>query len=271
MKNTFNRWTMMILLAAWFLVMACTSDDNPVDTDRDVANTDFVAEESFSFQLAVINHARLGLEGINGNITINGDSKTDSVIVTGTKRVGSESTADAEAHLDELDVSMQNLTMEVLLRTTQPQETHGRNYVVDYTITVPDNFEVTVVNVNGTVTIESINSLVTVENENGQITLGDISASVYTSLTNGQISGEVTLPWNGTIEMDNTNGNIELELPSTTSAEFSARVVNGNIVLSNIALQNQVSSSTSLSGTMGDGQGTISLVTVNGNISVSGI
>lgn len=271
MKSTFTQWIMLILLFTCIFWMTCTSDDNPVDTDRDVANTNFVAEDSFSFRLAVINHAHLRLEGINGNVTITGDSETDSVIITGTKRVGSESTADAEEHLDELDVSMQDLATEVFLKTIQPQETHGRNYVVDYTITLPNNFEVTVDIINGTVTIESISNLVSVENVNGQIVLHEIIASVSVSLTNGQIEGEVTLPLNGTIDMVNINGNIELELPQSTSAEFSASVVNGNIVVSNIVLQNQVSSSTSLSGTMGDGQGTISLVTVNGNISVSGL
>ena len=90
------------------------------------------------------------------------------------------------------------------------------------------------------------------------------------SLVNGQIIAKITLPLNGSIEMANVNGNIELEIPTNTSAEFSAGLVNGNITITNLVLQNQVSSSTSLTGTFGNGEGTIALATVNGNINTTG-
>ena len=90
------------------------------------------------------------------------------------------------------------------------------------------------------------------------------------SLVNGQITAKITLPLNGNIGMANVNGNIDLEIPTNTSAEFSAGLVNGNITITNLVLQNQVSSSTSLTGTLGNGEGTIALTTVNGNISATG-
>jgi len=87
---------------------------------------------------------------------------------------------------------------------------------------------------------------------------------------NGQITAKITLPLNGNIGMANVNGNIDLEIPTNTSAEFSAGLVNGNITITNLVLQNQVSSSTSLTGTLSNGEGTIALTTVNGNISATG-
>jgi DUF4097 and DUF4098 domain-containing protein YvlB len=135
--------------------------------------------------------------------------------------------------------------------------------VVDYAITLPESFQVLADNLNGTVIVDSIHNLVSVGNVNGQITLNEIFGSAFVALVNGRIEGEITLPLEGTISMNLVNGNIDLDIPANTSAEFS-------ISVTGLHLQNQVSSPTSLRGTLGEGEGTISLTTVNGNISVSG-
>jgi len=269
MKNTFSGSIMFVLITTCILWINC-SDDKSVDSSDNVDNTDFVAEESFSFGGDIKNHSQLRLEAINGNVTITGISESDSVIITGEKRVGSESTEDAEEHLQELEVSVQDLGNEVFVKTIQPEETYGRSYTVNYTITLPKNLTVLANNVNGTVTIDSINNTVSVDNVNGQVMLDEISGGVSVNLVNGLTQSEVILPLDGTIGMTTVNGSIELGIPQNTSAEFSARVTNGNISVSNLVLQNEVSTPNSLRGTLGGGQGTISLSTVNGNIRVTG-
>lgn len=269
MKSTFSRIVLLVLLISSTCWINC-GKDNPVDSSKNVGNTDYVAKESFSFKVEVKDHAILKLEAINGNVEITGISESDSVIITGEKRVGSESTEDAEEYLQYLKVSLEELVDEIFIKTTQPEKTYGRSYVVDYIITLPKNLEVLVGNVNGGVTIDSINNDVTVGNINGQITLNEIFGNAIVGLTNGEIDAEVTLPSNGTISMGLVNGNIDLNIPTNTSAQFTASLTNGNIIISNLVLQNQVSSPTSLRGTLGSGQGTISLSTINGNISVTG-
>ena len=70
--------------------------------------------------------------------------------------------------------------------------------------------------------------------------------------------------------MNTVNGNITLDLPTNTSAEFSANVNSGSIVISNLVLQSEVITPTSVTGTLGNGEGEISLETVTGDINVSG-
>ncbi len=70
--------------------------------------------------------------------------------------------------------------------------------------------------------------------------------------------------------MGTVNGNIELEIPQNTSADFSANVTNGAIQILNLTLQNEVATTRSLRGTLGNGQGTIKTNTVNGNINTTG-
>jgi hypothetical protein len=269
MKSSCKRLVIGVLLTTCVYWIGCGKDKS-VDSNDGVDNTDFVARESFSFKVHVDDQARFRLEAINGNVVITGVSDSDSVIITGEKRVGSESTDDAEEHLHLIQVTVQDLGTEISVKTSQPEQTHGRSYVVDYTITLPKSLEVLAHNVNGTVTVDSLDNSVSVSNVNGLIELKEIFGSTLVELVNGEIEGKVTLPRDGTIGINLVNGNIDLDIPVNTSAEFSANVTNGNISVSNLSLQNQVSSPTSLHGTLGQGEGTISLRTVNGNISVAG-
>lgn len=256
-----------IMFALWF---SCSSNDNPVDTDDEISNTDFKAEESYTFRTAVLNHTRFRLEAINGNIFIKGITDYDSIIAVCEKYVGSESIEDAEEHLQKLGVNVQDLNNEIYIKTIQPQESHGRDYVVNYEILIPNNLEVSVVNMNGIVTVDSVHQNVSVENANGQIVLNEISGSVLGNILNGYIESTVILPTDGTLTLNAINGGIGLNIPQNTSAEFSAHVTIGNISISNLDLQDEVRTDNSISGILNDGQGTISLSTINGNISVFG-
>ncbi|MFQ5752020.1 MAG: DUF4097 domain-containing protein [bacterium] len=263
MTNTIKYPLYLLLIT---LLTAC----NIVDPGDEVSDTNFEAKESFSFEVDVTNHVRLRLEAVNGPVKITGLPGANSVKNWGERRVGSESIEDAELHLQDLEVQVTEPAEEIFVKTKQPQDSRGRNYIVNYNITLPENLEVLVDNVNGEVKIDSVKNQVSVSNVNGRINLNDIFGSTVVNLVNGQIESEVTLPVDGTINMNTVNGNIDLDIPENTSAEFSANVTNGNISVSNLVLQNIVSSPNSLRGTLAAGQGTISLRTVNGNIWASG-
>ena len=147
---------------------------------------------------------------------------------------------------------------------------YGRTYIVDYVISVPNNFEISVNIVNGTIEVESINNCVEINNVNGTVKLKDIVGSTTVSLVNGQIKSKQSLPLNGSIILGTVNGEIELQIPQSTSADFLGKTVSGTITSSNLNFQNSVVAPLSLSGILGSGQGTIKLGCVNGNIYVSG-
>lgn len=268
MKTIINVLVVALLFVSLTLFVSCNNTVTQVDDN--VSNTDFVATEAFHFSIAVQNQTMFSIAGINGNISISGVSNTDSVIITGQKSVGSESIADAQASLQNLEVIVQDLANEVAVETNQPDETGGRNYTVNYLISLPKHFMISAANVNGSVSVDSINNTVNTANVNGGIILTDIVGSSAVSLVNGQIEAKITLPLNGSINMATVNGSIELQIPISTSAELSAGLVNGNISTTNLMLQNPVITSTSLTGTLGNGEGTIALATVNGNINATG-
>jgi hypothetical protein len=277
-----------LILFSILIFVFFSNCNNAVDSGDNVSNTNYVAKESLSFKVAKGSNTKLRVVGITGTIKITGAAQSDTVFIDAVKSVGSESTRDAEEHLPELIVTVEESSNEIFVKTTQPGETYGRNYVVDYTINLPKNMLVTVINVTGTIEVNSIENIVTVNNVTGTITLNqitgnasvvnvtgeifldEISGNASVNLTTGNITSKVFLPLNGALTHNLVTGNINLSIPVNTSAQFSATIVTGNINLSNLTLQNQQSSGKTITGTLGGGQGAISLGAVTGNINVVG-
>jgi len=248
-KSTLNG--LIILVSMGILGLAGCGKDNLMGPDK-LGESKFTASESFSYEMEIANHQGLKLEAINGSITISQNSQTNKVRITGEKLVKSESKTDAEERLDDIKVFLQNFNNDVSVKTKQPKHTQGRDYSVNYTISLPQNMNMTVICVNG------------------KTTLNDIVGSVFVKQSNGEINGNVILPLDGTIDMSVSNGKVKLEIPKSTSAKYSSSVMNGSISLSNLTLQNKVETSNSVQGTLGSGKGTISLNTTNGDIQLTG-
>ncbi|MCH8873593.1 hypothetical protein IH824_12635, partial [candidate division KSB1 bacterium] len=196
-------------LALFLLVSlnACESDSFIFNSNNEnVDNTNFVAKESFNFEVDVKNHTQMRFDAINGNVEIFGSASATSVTITGERRVGSESTADAEEYLQKLEVRVTETASIVFVETIQPEKTHGRNFVVDYKITLPENLELDADNINGNMTIENIKNDVDVDNVNGNIDLKDIVGNTSANVVNGLIRAKVTMPQGGNIDIVTVNG-----------------------------------------------------------------
>ena len=269
--KTINSLKNFFALFLLVLLSACETDGFIFNSnDENVDNTNFVAKESFQFEVDVQNHTLVRLDAINGNVEIIGSANATSVTITGERRVGSESTADAEEYLMKLEVRVTETASMILVETIQPDKNHGRNFVVDYKITLPENLELDANNINGNMAIENIKNDVDIDNVNGIIDLKNIVGNASVDVVNGLIRAKITMPENGNIDMGTVNGNIELQIPLNTSADFSANVTNGAIQILNLTLQNEVATTRSLQGTLGNGGGTIKTNTVNGNINTTG-
>lgn len=242
----------MLVVAALVLLEGCGGNDNPISPSGVVPNTNFVASESFTFNLDGAGRRRISLAGINGGIVVNGGPAGSGVSLTGEREVRSNSLEDARAQLSQLQVEVQDVGAEIFVRTRQPQNSEGRNYVVNYRLQLPASIELDIANLNGSLDVIGM--------------VGGVSAS----LLNGRTEANVGVPAGGQVSLTTTNGEIVLHLPLSTSAAFSAQVVNGTITLTDLVLQNEVRTARSLQGTLGAGNGTVTLRTTNGAIRVDG-
>ena len=284
MKNIIQLFVRIgIVISLFLLPTSCTFVD-PYNVD----DNDYSASESFEYEITIDGQTRFHIMGINGSITITGTENDTTVFVTGERIVRSESVSDAEARLEDLKVDTSATNDEIIVRTDQPNETHGRTYEVTYIITLPFNFIVQADNVNGVVSVDSTQNDVTVNLTNGNIyvdhhigkanlhlTNGNVSITsqsdeVNVGITNGNVDADIQLEDQGLCKMGTVNGEIALNIPQNTSATFSAVVTNGQIWVSDLELQNPNVTSNATTGTLGDGSGAITLQTVNGSIHVAG-
>ncbi|MDH5306026.1 MAG: DUF4097 family beta strand repeat-containing protein, partial [Myxococcales bacterium] len=213
----------------------------------------------------------LRLHGVSGTVAVTGAPGVAlPVSVTGVRRVEADTLEDATAQLAALQVDVTSSATEVLVETVQPQFAAGRNYIVNYTIVVPEHLDVSVMTLNGDVTVRLLNGDCMIMNTNGRIQADTIVGNAILSSVNGDITASVTLPSAGQIDIGLANGTIDLGIPQATSAQFSATVGIGSITLTNLTLSNDTATPGSRSGTLGGGDGTIELDVGNGTIAVRG-
>lgn len=258
------------------LSMGCDSSDKksfvincPANT---ITNTSFEAEQAFTAESNITNQNTLRLSSIGGNVEINGVSGSSVVSINATKTVQSESLPDAETHLSDLQVEVSESSDEILVRTIQPNCNDGRKYLVHYEISVPDYFAVAINHISGAIAIDSVNGFISVNSINGDLQLSSTQSNVAIDLLTGNVELAITLlPLLGDIDVTLLNGDISLNLPSNTSAILAANVSNGNINTMNLSFVGESSTATSLQGTLGDGQGSISLrIDQSGDINILG-
>lgn len=244
-----------------------TGDSGFVDwTD----NPKIYAEGTFETEVPYVNQRVVRLTAVSGDVFIDGYNDAESIIVESQLRVGSDSLVDAEEQLAKLEIQVTNQDDEVLIRTIEPEKSGEHEYIVDYYIIVPSYLEADVTLVNGDITVQNIENSVSIVAVNGDMFLWDIFGNIDIDHVNGSIDSSVTLPNNGDIMIFTDNGNIVLNIPTSTSAIFAASGTNGSISTSNLEFIAVKQTLQSLTGTLGNGEGVIDLGTINGNITVIG-
>jgi hypothetical protein len=273
MKNMRNSLVGLAVMAGLSLLMGgCVEtvvdfDDGWNDWDHSGQHE---ASATFAKTLSVGSRSAIQVVGRNGKVEIRGVPGATSITIDAVRRVRSDSQADAANYLDHLWVAVDWQPDEVVVKTIQPDYTHGRTYVVDYEITVPAYFLARVTNGNGTVRIEGLEADIHVENGNGDVKLVDVVGSSWVTVGNGEISTWAFLPDHGKIVNALGNGSVFLEVQSQVSASFGAKVGNGSISLSGLELLEMVSTKRQLKGVLGGGDGFIDLSVGNGQIRVRG-
>jgi hypothetical protein len=277
----------LVHLAALACALAFAACDLSEITDPDAGGS-YSATEPFSFEVQAASSRRFRLEGVNGSIEIAGVSGASTARIWGERIVRSRSSSDAQSYLREVEVRVSASNEEVLAQTIQPEDTHGREVVVNYHVRVPASWQAQLRNANGLARADSLRQRVAFEIANGQVQVYDVTGDVdialtngnvlidnllgnaHVAVTNGNVEAAMVLPASGTCAVGVVNGNIALAIPKNTSAQFSAEVTNGSISVLDLILQNAASSPKSVRGQLGAGAGKIELGTVNGTIRASG-
>ena len=131
-----------------------------------------------------------------------------------------------------------------------------------------------VANVNGGVQINDLNSTgVNVTTVNGNITVNCVYCAQMTAeSTNGNVTGNFAiLAGGGSYNLTATNDNINFTAPNSSSFQVTATVLNGSVYCHMTGCPNIQAPGKSLKQTFGTGNASVSLDSVNGQITLTGI
>ena len=239
-----------------------------------------VVERSVEFQPG----GRLSLVNLSGDIAV-GTWDRHEVTMKAEKRARAGSEEAARLLLEKTTVEFDRIQNRIDIRTEVTEPKRKRNVSVAYTLTVPEEIDLELRSVNGSIQVNGVSGAVDAKTTNGRIGLAGITGAVQAGTTNGNVDlsdvlGPIeTNATNGNIEVAiseiseeahdigaaTTNGGIEVTLPRGLKAHLKASTANGNIDTDfPVTVKGRISKS--VDGAINGGGRLINLETVNGSI-----
>jgi hypothetical protein len=141
---------------------------------------------------------------------------------------------------------------------------------VSYRIYVPARTDLDLNTRNGGITILGVQGNVRFEATNGGVTLADLGGDVRGSTRNGGVTVALGgTRWEGAgLDVETTNGGVNLSVPDGYSAELSARTVNGGF-RSEVPLTVQGRLDREINSTLGSGGPPVKVRTTNGGLRIT--
>ena len=201
----------------------------------------------------------------NGGVTVHGWDRSEVRVLAMVQTQG-ETEADASAIAKNVAVT----TSAGSIGATGPERNNRHeSWSVSYEIWAPAHTDLTLVAMNGGISVDNVDSQMDLETMNGGLTLTDIDGNVRGTTMNGgvtvNLSGE---RWRGTgLDLRTTNGGVHLNVPSNYSAMLEAGTVNGGLDLG-FPITVQGTLGRRLTTQLGAGGATIRATTTNGGVSV---
>jgi DUF4097 and DUF4098 domain-containing protein YvlB len=224
--------------------------------------------ETFDKTFAMDQGGRVGLENINGDVTI---EVWDQAEV----RVYAVKQASSPDRLEALKIEVDASSRGVFIDTRYPNsrdlsddDRHGHSEV-EYTLTIPRFASIDDVDlVNGDLLIDGVEGDIDADAVNGTIVVRGAGGEVELETVNGRIELELGSGLSKDVSLSSVNGTIEVILSG--SAEIRAETVNGGIRNDfGIEVKKGKYVGSTMNGSVGSGGPTIEMETVNGGIRVS--
>ena len=262
-------------------------------TDVSAAQVKKVAEKTFDFAAG----GEIVIESSNGRIVVEGWDRPKARIQV-TREVRAPDEKQAEELLKSLRADIQIYPSRIEIESRYPRRRRssglwdflGRKVAsmdIHYFVQVPratslalqtSNGEIRVRGISSTVDAATTNGDVSVsgaagrveaETTNGEVELLGVSGSIDGSTTNGSVRAELrSLARSERVRLTTTNGNVTLSLPASAKVTVDATTTNGRVSTAFPVTVGGVRSSKSITGTIGGGGATVSLVTTNGSIRI---
>jgi DUF4097 and DUF4098 domain-containing protein YvlB len=201
----------------------------------------------------------------NGGVTVHGWNQGQIRVLA---MVQTQAETDADASAIAKNVAITTSAGSIGARGPDRNNRH-ESWSVSYEIWAPSNTNLSLVAMNGGISVDNVESQMDLETMNGGLTLTDVDGNVRGTTTNGGVTVNLSGDrWRGTgLDLKTTNGGVRINVPSNYSAMLEAGTVNGGLdLVFPITVQGTVGRR--LTTQLGAGGATIRAITTNGGVSV---
>ena len=228
--------------------------------------------EKIEYKLNASGKTRIEIDNSNGNVEVMVTNDTLNIIYVTAEKTGKVKINEADKPIEGVDIHIDSSGSVIKIDTDYR---HSSSFFgektrtkVNYIVKVPAKFQVYVSLTNGNINAHNLISDSRFENENGSIYLSNCSGNISVETVNGSIKANVDSTKG--INAETVNGSITLGNLKFVNASIDANCTNGRVKYDNLNFSSLIAEKRNLSGTLGAGNNTIKLSTVNGSIKLDG-
>ncbi|HUU95076.1 MAG TPA: DUF4097 family beta strand repeat-containing protein [Phycisphaerae bacterium] len=163
----------------------------------------------FSFTAPWEDYQRVVVNTHNGRVEL-AATGTSEIDISGTKRAGGLTYAEAEENLDQVTIVAEPDAADPTtfrISVDYPAHLRGKSIAASFVIHVPEPCAAEIATGNGSIRAENLRDQVVLRTSNGRITLSDIAGNVRVRTSNGRVEAERI---DGELYVDTGNGSVSV-------------------------------------------------------------
>ncbi|MFB6271435.1 MAG: DUF4097 family beta strand repeat-containing protein [Salinibacter sp.] len=216
-----------------------------------------------------LNDRPLVLKGLRGSVRLMGAEQTTANL-TFVRRGRGESREAGQSVLEGISITESGTGAKYTYTLAAEKKKYA---AVDIRGEVPRSAALRIDRLSGPVRIDGVRGKLTIEHKHGDVLVLDAAAPVEVTLKNGDVQvGFRTVPEEGPIRLETSNGDLRLRLPPNASAQIDAQTDAGTIRTQNLSFATErfvpVNAGARYNAQLGEGGPTIELRTQNGSITI---
>lgn len=267
--------TLRLLVASLFIVLvggglgACqqAGESDVARTSDGVMRLGSVEVVDTVARTVAPNDRPLVLEGLRGPVRLSGADR-QTADLSFVRRGRGEDRDDGRSVLEGISVTEQGTESEYTYALAAEESDYA---AVDIQGTVPRQATLRIDRLSGAVDIDGVEGALTIDHDHGSVAVEGAAAPVEVTIKNGDVRvGFQTVPTNGPLRLQTSNGDVDVGLPPDASIQVDARTNAGTIRTQGLSFGPEqfapVNAGANYTAQLGEGGPTLEVRTENGSI-----
>ena len=259
-----------LFVAGSGLLGACQQEESDVSRTSDGVMRLGAVEVVDTVNRAVVPNARpLALEDLRGSVQLSGTDQ-ETADLSFVRRGRGESQDDGRSVLEGISITESGTEAEY----TYTLEAEESDYAaVDIQGQVPRPSALRIDRLSGSVEMDGVEGALTIRHDHGSVDVEGAAAPVEVTIKNGDVRvGFRAVPAEGPLQLQTSNGDVDVGLPPDASAQVDARTNVGTIRTQGLSFSSEqfapVDAGARYTAQLGEGGPTLEVRTENGSITL---